>query len=547
MTNELEFTIKEFSLGKELFDNVLQTTGIREKWYFGLEFDDVNNNKCWLEMDKKVADQRIKNLKKDTLQFKFRVRFYPETAEDEIIQNSTLHLFYLQIKRDILNEDIYCPAEKAVLLASFAAQIKHGNHDGIEQKDTYLANDKILPESVVTGHKLSREEWENKISIFHAKHKNMTKEDAMMEYMKVCQDLETYGISYFDIINSKKTPVWVGVDSLGINIYEKNNKLNPNISFPWSEINKISTSGKGKLILIPSDKKSPKLVMTSTQPKIKHQIYHLINGNHEMYKRRRRPDPLEVQQMKSQRRDEDERKAKERELLNRETEARERAEQMRIEMEEKYREMEERMKRKEDEVKEKDEKIRELEEQLRALREAKENLEQQQNELKEMMEKLEEDKSMQAAEREKIEEEVRMKQEEIDKIRSEVEEKERVAKELQEEVEMSRIKMEESLAMMNNNGTADSDTASETEEVDNNSEDIPTIVVDPVDDGREVNMDDEMADNMEELSKELETMKDEEQESEEHKLYRENVRLTGRDKYKTLRQVRQGNTKRRID
>merc|ERR1711963_1149142 len=133
-----------------------------------------------------------------------------------------------------------------------------------------------------------------------------------------------------------------------------------------------------------------------------------------------------------------------------------------------------------------------------------------------------------------------MKQEEIDKIRSEVEEKERVAKELQEEVEMSRIKMDESLAMMNSNGTADSDTASETEEIDNNSEDIPTIVVDPVDDGREVNMDDEMADNMEELSKELETMKDE-----EHKLYRENVRLTGRDKYKTLRQVRQGNTKRR--
>jgi len=477
MTNELEFTIKEFSLGKELFDNVLQTTGIREKWYFGLEFDDINDNKCWLEMDKKVADQRIKNLKKDTLQFRFRVRFYPETAEDEIIQTSTLHLFYLQIKRDVLNEDIYCPAEKAVLLASFAAQVKHGNYDGVEQQETYLANDKILPESVVTGHKLSREEWENKISIFHAKHKNMTKEDAMMEYMKVCQDLETYGIAYFDIINSKKTPVWVGVDALGINIYEKNNKLNPNISFPWSEINKISTSGKGKLILIPSDKKSPKLVMTSTQPKIKHQIYHLVNGNHEMYKRRRRPDPLEVQQMKSQRRDEDERKAKERELLNRETAAREKAEQMRIE----------------------------------------------------------------------IEEEVRLKQEEIDKIRNEVEDKERMAKELQEEVEMSRRKMEESMAMMNNNGAADSDTVSETEEADNNSEDIPTIVVDPVDDGREVNMDDEMAGNMEELSKELETMKDEEQESEEHRLYRENVRLTGRDKYKTLRQVRQGNTKRRID
>ena len=60
-------------------------------------------------------------------------------------------------------------------------------------------------------------------------------------------------------------------------------------------------------------------------------------------------------------------------------------------------------------------------------------------------------------------------------------------------------------------------------------------------------MDDKMAEDVEDLSQELEKMKDEENESEEHKLYRENVRLTGRDKYKTLRQVRMGNTKRRID
>ena len=60
-------------------------------------------------------------------------------------------------------------------------------------------------------------------------------------------------------------------------------------------------------------------------------------------------------------------------------------------------------------------------------------------------------------------------------------------------------------------------------------------------------MDDKMAEEVEDLGQELEKMKDEENESEEHKLYRENVRLTGRDKYKTLRQVRMGNTKRRID
>lgn len=63
----------------------------------------------------------------------------------------------------------------------------------------------------------------------------------------------------------------------------------------------------------------------------------------------------------------------------------------------------------------------------------------------------------------------------------------------------------------------------------------------------QVTMDQEMAGEVEDLSKELELAKDEEAETEEARLYRENIRLTGRDKYKTLRQVREGNTKRRID
>ena len=83
--------------------------------------------------------------------------------------------------------------------------------------------------------------------MFHAKHKGLSKEEAMMEYMKVAQDLETYGITYFDIVNKKKTEVLLGVDALGINIYEKGNRLNPSVSFPWSEINKIKYEKPNKV------------------------------------------------------------------------------------------------------------------------------------------------------------------------------------------------------------------------------------------------------------------------------------------------------------
>ncbi len=45
---------------------------------------------------------------------------------------------FVQVKSEILNESIYCPAEKAVLLASFAAQAKHGDFGEGEVKDSKL-------------------------------------------------------------------------------------------------------------------------------------------------------------------------------------------------------------------------------------------------------------------------------------------------------------------------------------------------------------------------------------------------------------------------
>lgn len=46
----------------------------------------------------------------------------------------------------------------------------------------------------------------------------------MMEYMKVAQDLEMYGVNYFDIQNKKGTDVTLGIDALGINVYDRENR-----------------------------------------------------------------------------------------------------------------------------------------------------------------------------------------------------------------------------------------------------------------------------------------------------------------------------------
>jgi len=56
--------------------------------------------------------------------FFFRAKFYPEDVSDELVQVVTQYLFFLQVKQQILDEEIYCSPEASVLLASYAVQVK---------------------------------------------------------------------------------------------------------------------------------------------------------------------------------------------------------------------------------------------------------------------------------------------------------------------------------------------------------------------------------------------------------------------------------------
>lgn len=82
------------------------------------------------------------------------------------------------------------------------------------------------------------------------------REDAMMEYLKIAQDLEMYGVNYFEIKNKRGTDLYLGVDALGLNVYEKDDRLTPRIGFPWSEIRNISFNDK-KFMIKPIDKRAP--------------------------------------------------------------------------------------------------------------------------------------------------------------------------------------------------------------------------------------------------------------------------------------------------
>ncbi len=309
------------------------------------------------------------------------------------------------------------------MLASYAVQAKYGDFSKDVHEPGFLRNDRLLPERVLQQHKLSRDQWEDRIANWYMEHRGMQREDAMLEYLKIAQDLEMYGVNYFDIKNKKGTDLWLGVDALGLNIYEKEDRLNPKIGFPWSEIRNISFNDR-KFVIKPIDTKAPNFVFFAQRLRINKRILSLCMGNHELYMRRRKPDTIEVQQMKAQNKEEKLAKQQEKAKLQREIAAREKAERIQIEYEKRLKSLQADMESRHQSLMEAQERIKRLEEQLKETKAAKEDLENSQMELREMMRHLEESKNMEAEERARLEEEIRLKQDEVSQIQTLVANKE---------------------------------------------------------------------------------------------------------------------------
>ncbi|XP_052227279.1 merlin-like isoform X2 [Dreissena polymorpha] len=275
MDAELQFeNIEMKAYGQELFELVCRTIGLRETWFFGLQHQDSKGYIAWLKFDKRVLDQDVS--KESPVTFTFLAKFYPEDVANELIQEITQHLFFLQVKQSILNMDIYCPPEASVLLASYAVQAKYGDYDETTYEPGRLASEDLLPQRVIDQYQMTPEMWEERIKTWYADQKGTPRSEAEMEYLKISQDLEMYGVNYFKIANKKNTDLWLG------------------------------------FVIKAIDKKAPDFTFYAPKIRINKLILELCVGNHELFMRRRRADSMEIQQMKAQALEEKRRKQGER-------------------------------------------------------------------------------------------------------------------------------------------------------------------------------------------------------------------------------------------
>ncbi|XP_062282256.1 moesin-like isoform X2 [Scomber scombrus] len=427
-----------------------------------------------------------------------------------------------------------------------------------------LANSFLI--RVLEQHKLNKNQWEERIQVWHQEHKGMLREDAMVEYLKIAQDLEMYGVNYFSIKNKKGSELWLGVDALGLNIYDKKDKMTPKIGFPWSEIRNISFNDK-KFLIKPIDKKAPDFVFYVPRLRINKRILALCMGNHDLYMRRRKPDTIEVQQMKAQAREEKNKRQMERALLESEKKKRENAEKETekiaretMELMQRLRQIEEQTKRAQDELEEQTRRALELEKERTIAQKEAESLDKDRKAAVQAKAALLQQSDTQIRSQEGLATELAELTSVISQLEDAKKKKDDETKRWQKrammaEADLQRTKEELKTKLM---GVHIQDSVHppmhDHDETDESSAEAsaeltsPGMVRDRSEEERvtEAQKNQRLQKNLKFLSTELAGAVDESKKTPNDMIHAENVRV-GRDKYKTLRQIRQGNTKQRID
>nr|CAD7196274.1 unnamed protein product [Timema douglasi] len=172
------------AVGRVLFEQVCKQLHLLEADYFGLEYQDSNNIKYWLDLEKPLSRQVGLTLV-DTL-LRFCVKFYtPDPAQLE--EEFTRYLYCLQIKRDLAQGLLQCNDNTSALMASYIVQAECGDHVVEDYPDhTYLSSYKFVPNQ---DHELERRIMEN-----HKKHAGQSPAEADLNLLETSRRCELYGM-----------------------------------------------------------------------------------------------------------------------------------------------------------------------------------------------------------------------------------------------------------------------------------------------------------------------------------------------------------------
>ncbi|XP_068949410.1 tyrosine-protein phosphatase non-receptor type 13 isoform X12 [Petaurus breviceps papuanus] len=300
----LELTCDVKTLCKDVFDMVVAHIGLVEHHLFALA-SLKDNEYFFVDPDLKLTKvapegwkEEPKKKNKTTVDFTLflRIKFFIDDVS--LIQHTlTCHQYYLQLRKDILEERMHCDDETSLLLASLALQAEYGDYQPEVHGMSYFRLEHYLPARVTERLDLSYVKEE--LPKLHSTYIGASEKETEMEFLKVCQRLTEYGVHFHRVHPEKKsqTGILLGICSKGVLVFEVHNGIRTLVlRFPWRETRKISFSKKKITLQNTSDE--IKHTFQTNNSKVCQYLLHLCSSQHkfqlQMRTRQSNQDALDI-------------------------------------------------------------------------------------------------------------------------------------------------------------------------------------------------------------------------------------------------------------
>ncbi|XP_041865921.1 tyrosine-protein phosphatase non-receptor type 13 [Melanotaenia boesemani] len=273
------------SRARDVFDMVVAHANLVEHFYFGLSFLD-DDEYFFLDHETKISKVAPDSWKKGQISsflVFLRVKFFVDDIAF-ILHKLTRHQYYLQLRKDILEDRLYCNEETGLFLAALALQAEFGDYMPELYGKNYYQPEHYVSKRMLE--KLALPNVKEELPRLHAGHAHLLPDEAETEYLKIAQQLPEYGVMFHRVGREKRPLIGelvLGVCAKGIVVYETKNHLRAvTRRFLWRETDSIST-GRRKLIIECGGPSGKKHIFVTESSKIAQYLLNLCSAQHKFH------------------------------------------------------------------------------------------------------------------------------------------------------------------------------------------------------------------------------------------------------------------------